>query len=173
MSIDYFVAAAIQLAMNQGVAGSADDLDIRYNIIPDFDLLDENKQTIQSRSWKQPVTHNYTSVETDTLIYGGINNSSPKVIVFSGVRALQKDVYATSIKFDSGAATIAVEGIQDLVSTSPGESFGQKSFERPYMFSDRMDCKIYLRANESGLNQQDKLLFMGFVVEQKGVHVVV
>lgn len=162
---------ALQIALQEGVSGSVDGLDVRYNIMPRFDLLDENKADINVGEWKQPVNGNYTVAETDTLIYAGIRNQYQKVIIFTGIRALQRDIYATSVRFDAGPATVAIEDIQDLISSSPGESFGVKAFERPYYYNTKLPLRIYLRPRTDGVGQHDKLMFTGIVVEPQGVNI--
>ena len=164
------VYRAIDIALKDGVTGSQDNLDVRYNIIPDLDLLDENKNPISKRGWIQPVNVAYSTAEQDTLVYGGIQNQQQKVIVLTGIRALQSTVYAVSLRLDQGVGTIAIEDIQDLVSVSGDEAVRRKDFEHPYIYDTRVALKLYLRPNADGVGKQDKLLFEGVVVEPIGVN---
>lgn len=165
MSYTDVIAHGFDIAMRAGLAGSIDDLTSR-NIIADLDLLDSTRATIP-RTWQQPVIGNYTTAEVDTLIYGDINNSQDKVVIFTGVQNLQKDVYTASIRIDRGSVgVIGIEGTQDLESNT--DQMGSKSFGKYYSFAPRERPNIYFHPSSDGVGKKDKIAMLGIVIERAG-----
>jgi len=165
MGYDDAIAQGFDIAMRSGLAGSIDELRSR-SIIADLDLLDSTRSTIP-RTWQQPVIGSYTTAEVDTLIYGDINNSSDKVVIFTGVQNLQKDVYTASIRIDRGSVgVIGLEGTQDLESNT--DQLGSKSFSRYYTFAPRERPNIYFHPSGDGVGKKDKIAMLGIVIERAG-----
>lgn len=163
MTADDAVALGIDVALRFRLADSIEGLRPR-SIIADLDLLDSSKNTIP-RTWQQPVVGNYTTAEVDTLIYGDINNGRDKVVVFSGVMNLQKDVYTASIRFDRGSVgIIGIEGTQDLESNT--DQRGSKKFDRSYVFAPGERPNIYFHPSSDGVGKKDKISMLGVVVER-------
>jgi hypothetical protein len=164
------VNIAVEQALRDGIASTPDGLSSR-SIIADFDLLDPQKQIIPVREWIQPVgtTYQASDVEKDIVIYGDIRDSRDKVVVFTGMRAIQAIVYSSSVTFGTPVAIKGIENMQTL-DTGTGGGFGVHQFSSPYMYTAAEDLKIYFHPNSTSVGNNDRIMLMGFVVEQLGTH---
>lgn len=159
---------AIQRALQDGIASTVEGLTVR-ELMPGFDLLDENKNTI-NYSWAQT----YTADNVDQLIYGGINDNDSKVIVIYAIQAVvgTTTLHASTVKFDTGSSVKDIVDIQRLSIGAGSSATSMTVGLHPFIvYGKNQTARIYFHTNTGAIGQTDHIILLGVVAEKRGDHI--
>jgi|SRR5687767_5935112 len=158
---------AIKRALQDGISPTVDGLSVRQ-LMPGFDLLDANKNTI-NYSWVQ--TH--TADNVDELVYGGIKDSDSKVVVIYAVQAvIDTTLYTSTLRFEGGSSVKDIIDIQRLAIGAGSSATNMTvGIHPPIMYGKNQTAKIYFHTKAGATGNSDNIILIGVVAERRGDHI--